>query len=124
LLKPGGLTDNVRRFIEQRIETAEQLDILLLLVRDASHFWSAEAVARALHLSARPIADLETLARQGLLDVRITSDVVYRFSPATAAIADDMEDVAAAYLERRSELRQLIASARHRSLKYSFMPSD
>jgi hypothetical protein len=62
--------------------------VLLFLQRDAPRFWGAAAIARTLHLSESLIGKhLESLARGGLLDVRILSDVVYCFSPANASIA-------------------------------------
>jgi hypothetical protein len=52
------------------------------------------------------------------VDVRIASTVLYRFSPATPALALEAEQVVDAYQRRRGALIELLASLnRHRSLK-------
>jgi hypothetical protein len=85
----GGLAGDVRRFIDDKIDGPEQLEIVLLLRREASKFWDAARVAETLTLNERRVAEhLEHLAGRGLLDVRIGSDVVYRFSPADSATLD------------------------------------
>jgi hypothetical protein len=108
----------VRRFLSEYVDSVEQLEILVFLERESERFCSALAVARALHLSeGSAILSLETLARRGLLDVRLSTDVVYRFSPATAPLSDEVRATVAAYRERRSALLAFVTSARRRSLK-------
>ena len=111
------LSPGVRQFIERCIDGIEQLEILLLLQRQASRYWDADAVAQSLCLSERQVADeFETLGRRGLLDVRIGSVVRYRFSPVTPALVLQAEQVARAYKEHRREVLALM-SRRHQSLK-------
>lgn len=117
-IKPDELPAAVRRFIERRIEGIEQLEILLLLHREAARYWDAASVAQSLQLTERNVADhLEALGRQALLDVRIAAAVVYRFNPATPTLALEVKKVADAYRERRGELLALLTPYRHRSLK-------
>jgi hypothetical protein len=108
----------VRLFIERYIDEVEQLEVLLALCRDAERFWSASAAAEV-HCLPRPhaAAILERLARYGLFDVRIASDVMYRFSPASPALALEVEQLVQAYTTHRGELLALIHSPRRRSLK-------
>jgi hypothetical protein len=60
---------------------------------------------------------LEALASRGLLDVRIASEVLYRFSPANNAVACDMEGLAEVYGQSRGPLVAFVTSQRRRSLK-------
>jgi hypothetical protein len=118
MTKPDDLPNDIRRFIERRLEGVEQLEILMVLQREPSRFWSAVSVAALVHLSEKHAAGaLEALARNGLLDVRIASEVVYRFSPATPAMARDVKLLAEAYSDRRHRVLALLTSRRRRSLK-------
>jgi DNA-binding IclR family transcriptional regulator len=103
----------VRRFVERRIATVQQLDILICLHCEPARFWDASAVARRLRLSRGEAAQgLETLARNGLLDVRLEASVLYRFSPATTAMTTTVMHVAEAYRQCRDELRAVVTSHR------------
>jgi hypothetical protein len=71
---------SVERFVLQYVRSPEELDILLLLFRAPGRWWSAGDVAAVLHLNAE-------IARCGLerlsgafLDVRVESQICFRFS--------------------------------------------
>jgi len=113
-----GLPPVVRRFIDQRIDNVEQLEILLLLYREASRYWDVAAVAQAVYLTERSAeGHLETLAGRNLLDVRLTESVLYRFSPAPPELTLDVKQLAESYRERRGELLALLAPRRRKSLQ-------
>jgi hypothetical protein len=57
------------------------------------------------------------LARRGLLDVRLSADVVYRFSPATATQSEGVTATVEAYREHRNAVLAFLTSARRPSLK-------
>jgi hypothetical protein len=78
----------VRRFLDQRVDDVEQLEIVLLLQRHGDRSWSAADVADALRLGTRRVEQqLEALAGRDLLDVRLGGDVRYRFNDARPAAA-------------------------------------
>jgi hypothetical protein len=111
------LPDVVRRFLARHIDCVEQLEILVFLRRTSSQFFSADSIARSLNLNeARVAVCLESLARHGLLDVRLAADVVYRFSP-VPAMAPEVDTTAEAYSERRSTVVAFVASRRRKALK-------
>lgn len=112
------LPAGVRRFIERRIESVEQLEVLLFLYREASRSWDAPGVAAALYLPEHQVANLlETLARGGLLDVRLASAMLYRFQPATPTLMLEVKGVADAYRDRRSQLLALLTPRPRQALK-------
>jgi hypothetical protein len=110
---------DVRSFVERRLYSIEQLEIFILMHAQPTRFFDAAAVAQRLRLSESRVADdLEAICRRGLLDVRIASAVLYRFSPATPALALEADRVSDAYKQRRGDLVELLTSRRRqRSLK-------
>ncbi len=119
MTRSNDISADVRRFVERRIDRIEQIEILLFVRRDTARFWTAADVGQALDLSERRVTDdLETLARRGLLDVRIGSEVVYRFSPATPALLQDVQRLAEVYADRRSDILAFVS--RRRSLRDFF----
>jgi hypothetical protein len=108
----------VRQFIEQRIDDAAQLEILLLLERHPDRSWSAAEAADAVRLSVRDAAKyLEALGRRDLLDVRLSSDVRYRFNPASADLEGAVRHVAESYRDRRNETLAFVALRGRHSLR-------
>jgi DNA-binding IclR family transcriptional regulator len=108
----------VRRFVEQRIEDVVQLEIVALLECHPGRSWSPTEVADALRLSERDVArQLEVLGSRGLLDVRLSSEVRYRFSPSTAALASAVRQTVECYRDRRSETLAFVATRGRRALR-------
>lgn len=81
------LTLEVLAFLADHITTAQQLELLVRLVEERERWWDAAAAARELVISERDAhAALDHLARQNLLDIRITAEVRYQFRPGTDAL--------------------------------------
>lgn len=81
---PGSheMPERLRRFVRTAIDSLEQLDALVIVVR-ADHFWSAAELASELRLPASAAEQaLEALASRGLLEVRLGTRVLYRYAPA------------------------------------------
>jgi hypothetical protein len=115
---PGRLPTTVRHWLERHIDSVEQLETLLFLEREQARFWSGADIARALQLDLRTtVDDLERLARRGLLDVRIASDVIYRFSPTTPVLLLEVKAMLDAYAQSRGPLLAFVASRHRRALK-------
>lgn len=78
----GVLSAGATRFLRAHAGTAVELDVLLTLVADAYRWWSAADLAAAVHTSSeRVIGILDGMAISNILDVRVGSDVLYRFAP-------------------------------------------
>jgi hypothetical protein len=104
--RPGSLsndriTPGVRAFVRDHIRSLEQLEILLLLLKDETRSWSAEAAARELRTTtASAAARLEEMASRNLLDVRIAEQIFYRYAPVSPALDAAAKETARAYKER------------------------
>ncbi|MFY9822697.1 MAG: hypothetical protein WAM82_15025 [Thermoanaerobaculia bacterium] len=99
-----------RRFLTDRIGSAEQLDLLLFLRHNASRWWGAQALAGELKMP--PVAvqsHLEHLSACNLLDVRLAGSVLYRYQPGREDLARMVEELALAHYSHRDAVLALLA---------------
>ncbi len=106
------LSAELRRFLTAAVDTVEELEVLML-AHDAGRTITAQEAAQRLHLSP-PVAGraLEALSRRGLLDVRVTNDILYRTAPVTPELADGLEALARRYAADRTAILQHVLSQR------------
>jgi hypothetical protein len=96
------LSPAVRRFIAEHIESAEQLDILLLLHRDPSKSWTALDVSQAIYtVPASATLRLELLVGSGLVASSGASDPRYHYAPTSEGLEKQVAELAAAYAADR-----------------------
>lgn len=104
-------TDDTRRlepFVRTHIRSAEELETLLLLFRSRSTWWTAEVAAGALHLDlAAARKALEHLCG-AFLEVRIESDVRFRFATLNAEREALTESLERTYHQDRTALMRMI----------------
>ena len=105
----SGLPADVHQFLYQNIESVEQLEVLLLLLRRPDRGWSPDEVARELYSHPASITRrLALLLGQGLL--REIEPGCYQYAPRTAELHATVLRVADSYGERRVAVVTLIAS--------------
>ena len=107
----GGIPAPVHRLLMQHIDSVEQLEVLLLLKQAPEVEWTPAAIASI--LNGHPVsiaARLEALERARMIRRAPTSDVRYRYAPASTESAAAIEGLAQAYRERRVAVISLIAS--------------
>ena len=105
----NGLPADVHQFLYQNIESLEQLEVLVLLLRRPDRGWSPDEVARELYGHPASIARrLALLLGQGLL--REIEPGCYQYAPRTADLHATVLRVADTYHERRVAVVTLIAS--------------
>lgn len=103
------LSPAIRRFIGEHIDSAEQLDILLLLQRDPTKQWTAMDVSQAIYtVPASATMRLEILTSAGFLASTGGSDPGYRFDPASDSLRQQVAELAAAYASDRVGVIKLI----------------
>jgi hypothetical protein len=107
-----GLSEDVKKFITEHINSLEQLEILLLLHRHRQQEWTAQDVSQELRLSptsaAMRLADLE---RRGLLTVRESSDLFYYcYQPQKSDFEPTVDGLAELYPDYRFTIINLIFS--------------
>jgi hypothetical protein len=84
----------------------------------AERSWTAGEAASALRLRESAAAHhLEQLARCDLLDVRIGTEMRYRYAPATDELATTVARLYDAYRDRRAEIVAILSTRRSRSLR-------
>lgn len=106
------LPDEVARFIADHITSVEQLEILILLRGAPEEEWSARAIAEKLRTSEQSVGRrLADLAASGLLASRPdTTQLVYRYAPASDSLRDGVTSLASAYTELRYKVLESIFS--------------
>ena len=96
-------------FIRAHVHSAEELEVLLLLFRSAGRWWSADAVGEALHLDrGNARGALEALCG-AFLDVRLETEVLFRFATLNAERERLTARLAEAYRQDRTALLQIVA---------------
>lgn len=104
------IAHDIRAFMLAYVDSYEQLEILLLLHREAREAWPAPGVADALRIPLpSAAASLDELAARGLLR-REGGSEGYRFAPADPSTADVVARLAVAYDERRVAVIDLMSA--------------
>jgi hypothetical protein len=105
----NGVADHVRAFIAAHVNSVEQVEVLILLLRSPQKSWTPKEVADELRTSPDSALDrLEDLTKRGCL-VR-DADQRYRYGPKDAELSRVTSDLAVAYEERRYTIIQMIFS--------------
>jgi predicted ArsR family transcriptional regulator len=105
------LSEDVKKFIMEHINSLEQLEVLFLLHRRPEKEWTADEVSQELRLSpasaAMRLADLQA---RGLLTVGEASNPLYRYQPQKPDFEPTVNNLAKAYSEYRLTVINLIFS--------------
>lgn len=101
-----GIPRHVERFIGRYIVSVEQLEILLLLRRNAEKDWSPEEVARELATSSdSAVVRLSDLREAGLV---AAVGRQFRYEPSSNDLRQAVDDLADSYGRRRVTVIGLI----------------
>lgn len=106
-------SDQLRAFLRDYVSSYEELEALLLLVRQAERALSDREVAAALNVGADAISPaLERLASlEGLLSVTERAGVAYyRFLPKTVQLAELSHELLKLHTEQRLTLVQMMSA--------------
>lgn len=99
------LSDSVRTLLADRIDSAEQLEILLLLRRSPEKAFNARAVVSSVLVTpASAEKHLALLCGRGFLGVSIGSDLVYTYKPASDELDAALSELASVYRQHRSAI--------------------
>ncbi|MBW3572730.1 MAG: hypothetical protein KY467_16670 [Gemmatimonadetes bacterium] len=108
-MSQGEISESVRSFVAQNIESAELLETLLLVHSGGNRQWTPEEVARTIYtVPAGATRRLEQLVEMRLLSSTGGVNPSYRFAPATAALRAQVDELAAAYRADRVGVINLI----------------
>ncbi len=99
----------VRAFIAQNLDSAELLETLLLVQSAPDRAWTPEEVARSIYtVPAAALRRLEQLVSLRLARADDQADPAYRYTPGTAALADQVAALAATYRTNRVDVIKLV----------------
>jgi hypothetical protein len=105
------ISEELERFIRERLPSVEQVEIVLLLRGDHSRAWSAPEVANSLGTPPEPTAmRLFLLASNGLLAFEVAGLPRYRYA-ADAAMDAKIAELAEIYLNRPAALEGILDGA-------------
>lgn len=115
VVESSKLPRRVEAFVERHFATGAQVHVLLLLHGERERPWTAEAIARELHIDPEHAELLlAPLAESGLLR---REKETYRYHPSTARLSNEAEAFVAAYPTYRVAIIRLIFSKPRRSLR-------
>jgi hypothetical protein len=103
------ITPEVQRFVAEQIQSAEELDILLLLYGAPERDWTARQVSEAVFtVPTSATMRLEQLLGKGLLVSTGGNDPAYKYEPSSASLAGSVDALANAHRADRVGVIQLV----------------
>lgn len=110
---PSGdlISNDVLELLSERIESHEQLEVLLWLVANREQAWTADALSAALNISPDLVANaLRALHNHQLALPTGAAGSETRYLPATSALREAVERLVRACSERRFEILRLLST--------------
>lgn len=105
----SGVPVDVQRFVAANIDSAEQLEVLLLLHRRPERGWRAHDVSREIFtVPAAATLRLESLVELGFLSSDGASDPEYRYRPGSDEQGTGVQALADAYRADRVGVLNLV----------------
>jgi hypothetical protein len=108
----SSISDEVKQFITDHINSLEQLEVLLLLQSNQTKEWSADQVARELRIDPNSTATrLADLYERRLLNVKQTENPpLYWYEPSTRTLERIVSELGRLYPDHRVSIINLIFS--------------
>lgn len=108
----------VRKFLEQYVDSAELLDILMLLFREQGETWTPEQVSnRVFTVPQAAEKRLEELKARGLVIERQDNPDAYAVNTRDPALLGVMTDLHEAYVKSRADVINIVFSIKADPLK-------
>lgn len=112
-LNENPVSDRLRVFIKQYITSVEQLEILLLVGKNAERIWTSEQVFKMIQSNPESVTErLHGLAGAGFLKVENETRSEYRFHPKSEELAALVKELEKAYSVARTRIIEMIYSGR------------
>jgi hypothetical protein len=108
---PISRSDALRTFIQQRLTSVDQIEIVLLLMRDAARSWTAPEVAAAVGTPQESAAmRLFLLASSGLIVFEASGIPRYRYAVSDDATHALLTELSAMYAENPAAIAALVGA--------------
>jgi hypothetical protein len=112
------LAPDVVAFLISYVRSLEELHVLMVCADARERWWDAVSIAREATISVTAARHaLDHLVRRNLLDIRVTGDVRYHFSPGTEDLRKAALACAEAYRSRPRAVVQLVSDARRSGVR-------
>ncbi len=119
-MSSDGISEEVRQFIFEHLDSVELLDALLLIRSEPEKTWTAASVASHLRANPASIANrLLTLKKLDLVEELTESEGGYRWRPTPSTLELVMKELALANKVRRHRVLELIFSPMKRARKFA-----
>jgi hypothetical protein len=108
---PISPSDALRTFVQQRLTSVDQIEIVLLLMRDSARSWTAPEVATAVGTAQESAAmRLFLLASGGLIVFEASGIPRYRYAVSDNATHALLTELSNVYTENRAAIAALIGA--------------
>jgi hypothetical protein len=105
------VSDDVRAFLREYIESYEQLEVLLLLQREPSHPWTTDSLGTQLHIAPSALGDaLIALRSRRLLESSLKGSEEHYRLVADVAGNETLGRIATLYTENAVEIIKLMSA--------------
>lgn len=106
-----GIPQAIKRFIFERVDSVELLEVLLLLRSNENKSWSAQKGSDELRANPTSIAKrLAYLEKLELAELDEKDSQTYRYAPKSPALRELIDQLAEIYRVRRTTVLQMIFS--------------
>jgi hypothetical protein len=106
---PAPVSETLRTFLQQRLASLDQIDVVLLLMRDPSRSWTAPEVATELKTAPQAAAmRLFLLASGGLIAFEPTSVPRYRYVGGDEELEQCLRELAEIYPADRKAIVDVV----------------
>ena len=107
----------VAAFVSAHVRTLDELQLLMAIVQSPDRWWDAETAARELGMPvAEARAALDHFGAHNLLDIKISGNLRYQFSPGTAELREAANAAAEAYRRWPLDVAKVVAPTAPRSI--------
>jgi predicted transcriptional regulator len=107
-----GISAEVRELLQERVQSIEALEALLLLFREPERNFPDSEVASAIGIDVELVrAALEALEREGLVGRFPGSPPTFRYQPANQRLGELVVQLAATYAAQRVDVLVMIANS-------------
>jgi hypothetical protein len=102
------ISQELKTFIKEQIQSVFSLEILLLLHREHSRSFTSEEIANELSIEIDVVQHLSELISANLLVTTSAGILKYYYAPANRELASLVDQLAVAYSEKRVPILSLI----------------
>lgn len=112
------IPEEVKRFIEENIDSVELLEVLLLLRNDSKREWSVDSVSSEIRSNPISVAKrLGNLCVRQLISKKESSPSLYYYNPGTDILDQSVKGLADAYARHHTRVIELIFSKQTNTLR-------